>query len=38
MNTHFKAVLGFIGVFDIGFLLIVDIWHDMEKVSESTLR
>ena len=37
MNTHFKGVLIFIGVFDIDFLFIVDIWHDVQNGSGSTL-
>ena len=37
MNTHFKGVLIFIGVFDLDFLFIVDIWHDTKKGSGSTL-
>ena len=31
VNTNLKGVLGFSGVFDMGFLLIVDIWHDFQK-------
>ena len=38
MNTYFKGVLGFSGVFDLGFLLIFYIWHDVQKGSGSTLR
>ena len=37
INTHLKSVLGFRGVFDIGFLFIVKIWHDVQYVSGSTL-
>ena len=36
-NTHLKGVLGFRYVFDLDFLFIVDIWHDVQKRSESTL-
>ena len=36
INTHLKGVLGFIGVFDLVFFLIVDIWHNVQK--GSTLR
>ena len=38
MKTHLKYVLGFIGVFDLVFLFIVDIWNDMKKGPGSTLR
>ena len=37
MNTHLKCALGFSGVFDTGFLLIFDIWHDVQKGSVSSL-
>ena len=36
-NNHLKGVLKFSGVFDLDFLLIVDIWHDVRKISESNL-
>ena len=32
-DTHLKGLLGFGGVFDIGFLFIVEIWHDVKKGS-----
>ena len=38
MNTHLKYILGFRGFFNIGFLLVVEIWHDMQKVSGYNLR
>ena len=31
MNIHFKCVLDFIGVFDLAFLFIIKIWHDVKK-------
>ena len=37
MNNHLKGVLGFESDFDLGFLLIVDIWHDVQKGSGYTL-
>ena len=37
INTHLKGVLGFIDVFDLYFLFIVDIWHDVNNVSGYTL-
>ena len=37
MNTHLKSVLGFRAVFDLYFLFIVDIWHNVNKGSVSTL-
>ena len=37
MKTHLKGVLVFNGVLDLGFLLIVEIWHDVHKWSVSTL-
>ena len=37
INTHLKGVLIFIGFSDLGFLLIVEIWHTVQKVSGSTL-
>ena len=37
INTHLKVFLGFIGVFDIDFSFIVDIWHDVQNESGSTL-
>ena len=37
MNTHLKVVLGFRGLFNIDFLFIVDILHDVQKGSGSTL-
>ena len=38
INNHFKGVLGFSGVSDLGFLLIFDIWYDINKGSGSTLK
>ena len=38
VNTHMKGVLAFRGVFDISFLFIVKIWHDVQNGSGSTLR
>ena len=38
MNTHLKAILGFRGFFDIDFLFIVEIWHDIQKGSGYTLN
>ena len=37
MNTHLKGVLVFIGVFDLGFIFIVEIWHDVHNGSGYTL-
>ena len=37
MNNHLKGVLDFGGVFDLDFLLIVEIWHDVQKISGFTL-
>ena len=37
MDTYLKCVLGFRGVFDISFLFIVKIWHDVQNGSGSTL-
>ena len=37
INTHLKSLLGFRGVFGPGFLFIVDIWHDVQNGSGSTL-
>ena len=36
MDNHLKGVLVFSGVFDLCFLLIVEIWHDVQKGSGST--
>ena len=38
INTHLNGFLSFISVFDIEFLLIIEIWHDVQKGSGSTLR
>ena len=35
--TYLKYFLGFRGVFDLDFLLFVEIWHDVQKGSGSTL-
>ena len=37
MNTQLKGFPSFSCVFDIVFMLIVDIWHDLQKGSGSTL-
>ena len=37
MNTNLKDVLGFIGVFYLGVLLIIEISHDVHKESVYTL-
>ena len=37
MKTYLKGVLGFSGVFGLDFLLTVEIWHDVHKVSGPTL-
>ena len=37
MKTYLKGVQGFRGVFNLGFLLIVEIWHYVQKGSGSTL-
>ena len=37
MNTHLKGLLGFSGDLDIGFLIIVEIWHDVQNGSGYTL-
>ena len=37
INTRLKVVLGFRGVFDTGFLFIVEIWHYVQNRSGSTL-
>ena len=37
MNTHLKGVLDFIGVFDITFLFIVEIFRDVQNGSVSIL-
>ena len=35
MDIHFKGALVFSGVFDLVFLLFVDIWNDVQKGSIS---
>ena len=37
MNTHLKGFLGFRGVLNLAFLCILEILHDVQKVSGSTL-
>ena len=38
MKNQLKGVLVFIGVFDLDFLFIVEIWNDMHTGSGYTLR
>ena len=38
MNTHLKGVLDIRGVFDLAFLFIVDVLHDVKNGSVYTLR